>query len=216
MSISVTAIQKGPHPEYKSAVQVEDRGSLTFNNVNFVSKNRGITTEGINTCVALELNSGDSNVLLHLAPEQVSKSSIKKIIPRISNDIFERGKEPITAFIIGGREFNQNSTNAIRSYELANEIAFEIEKQKIPFSFIFGKKENAPRDGIYVVNKNITIWNKLFEQLKLSDKPSSFEVENALKQIYQFVEIAKEAPVQFAKKFIESKQNFKLGNKFRV
>ena len=202
----VINISKKPYPIIKQASEVSS-SKATINYAKYVGTNRSIRTEDANTCVIVGLNNSNGNCLMHLAPEQQSirtlAAGLNKCVETLI-DKYKNGEEKITGFIVGGRD----SLASKDSNPLYTAVANILDDLGIPFTMICGKKSSLANDNVNLVGKNATIWNNSFgDELILNKNSTQKEIQEALEELYEAVEISPEVPIKFVEQFEASPQH---------
>lgn len=198
MSLSVKLTYTRPQI-VKNAVEVGSRNRFTTEAGKIVNAGKSIVTENANTCTMIALNAGNSDCLLHLAPEQQAINDIKPGLQRCINKLLQQCKnfkESVTGLIIGGRELIKDNPESVASFNVYNTAATALDELDIPFTMICGKNLDIPNDNICAKDNIAVIWNKVISNLRTATPERQKNLEKELLKYYQFVEIDEEVPVE--------------------
>lgn len=196
LSVKLTSV---PPQIIKNAVEVGSENLFTTKARKFVKSGKSIITENANTCTMINLNSGENNCLLHLAPEQQTTEGLRHGLQKCINTLLQQCKnfqESVTGIIIGGRELIKNDPESVASFNIYNTAATILDELGIPFTMICGKNMGIPNDNICAKDKLAVIWNKAIKGLKQPESARKEDIERELEKLYQFVEIDDRVPVE--------------------
>lgn len=183
----------------KKSIEVGANNVFTTEGRKFSTGGRALYSTGANTCLLVGLNAGKHNCLMHLAPEQQPISNLEESIDKYIRALQEKCdkiQETVSAILFGGREFRRDDVESKASFDLFNTMANILDKLEVPFSMICGKKKGAPVDNIYMQNNTASLWNNSINCLNKLGNASQKEIEDALYENYQVVEISPEVPVK--------------------
>lgn len=199
MSLKIKLSQTAPRV-CQQMVRVGEDNIFRTDSARFLRAPKPMRSENANTCLMVGINAGNNrNCLMHLAPEQQSLSTLKAGLLKCIKTLSEKCdnmKENFSAILIGGRAFDSNNPKTKASFDLFNHTANILEELGIPFSMICGKYDNVAKDNISVYKDCATIWNDSYKNLDIPKNATLEEIEEALSEHYQVVELSKEAPVE--------------------
>ncbi len=202
----VTLIKNNAYPVSRQSLEIGSGfgHDLTLANGKLAASKRPMHTNDMGPCLAILLQSPNQKFMAHIAPEiEISNTVItrlNKVISEMRNS-FKRSYEELIAVITGGIEYNSKSNLSAKSMELA-ETAYDVfSKEGIPTTIIAGQRGDGlnTRLNLYSHYKNSFIWGKPINSINPKNA-SQKEVQRALEDNFDFVEIAPEIPVTITNK----------------
>ena len=116
---------------------------------------------------------------------------VQKMIETLHNES-RKTYDRMLAFITGGVAYDSKNANAAESAELVDTIYNAFQKEGIETSVIADQfaDSKAQRINSYCVGNNITIWGEPINQMKLDKNAKLSEMEDALSEGFEFVELS--------------------------
>ena len=193
-------LSKIPYPNVKGMIEVGNSlGDYTLKNARSAVISATMATFDAKACTIVNINNGKRNYLAHLAPELETPQSVEKGLEKTLLKMEDDASEDIKAMIVGGWD----SSNP-KSFDLSIKIADLFDKFGIDFSMICGKPKGAPAENMIVARNLIKVWSDKFKELfaKLDVKKATKEdVQQALENHYEVVELSDNIPVKIIDSF---------------
>ena len=174
----------------------KDTDRYTFRDAGLVSDTHPVATEHSHTCAIVDLNLDGTNYMLHLDPQKNHDAdAIMYNMDKAAETLYERVSRPkseLTGIITGGRWISDTDPKSKESMELLNKIAMFFDERGIPLSILYGKHNPANLDNAIAQGRNVTVWNKSLGDINVKENPTREDVEDALRTVWEDVEIAPE------------------------
>lgn len=194
------------YPELRHKKVIGALHDYTINNGGMVTKNHGILTENISTCVGGVLNGNARNFMFHIAPEMQALDPLKREIAK-QVELLRETCDNVRGFICGGLELNSKDKESVKSFDLYNTIADVLDELGVSFTMICGKEKGASLENIYAINDNITVWGDRFKNFFTKNTDSKKEITDMLEKHYQFVEIPENENIKVSNTFASRTQS---------
>lgn len=200
------SLSKIPYPDVKKMTKVGNSlGDYTLKDARIGAFGRLMGTFDANAGTILDINNGKKNYMAHLAPELQTPQFVEKGLEKTLLKMEDDASEDISAIIVGGWD----SSNP-ESFNLPLKIADLFDTFGIDFSIICGKPKGAPAESMVVQNNQIKVWSDKFKELfaKLDVKKATKEdVQQALENHYEVVELSDNIPVKVIERYNTSTQS---------
>lgn len=194
VSINLTP---NPRLQVKTTKIVGDFHDYLIRKGDFITSQRSMQTENINSCTAGVLCAGEKHFMFHAAPEMQPLNTIKKELEAQVENL-KKYCDDIRGFICGGWELNTKNPESVKSFDLYTSIADTLDDLGVKFSMLCGKEKGAPFENLHSINKNITCWSDTFKNIIVGDKSkmSQNQIADMLENHYQFVELNPEDTIK--------------------
>ena len=177
--------------------------NLTLGHGKYLNIATKTLTEDLGPCVNLTMWAGKQKFVGHSAPEleHIDRDEGLNItIGRITDNLRGRLKnslDEIHAFITGGIARDGKSEMSDKSFTLIEEMYEALSKLGIPTTVIAGQKSNGlkTRMQAFAYNDNIFIKGQPIDNITKTD----LNLEDAIKNEFDFVELTKNTPIEIAK-----------------
>ena len=126
-----------------------------------------------------------------IEPLRSVPSMVCKLIEKLKQES-RKSFDNMFAFITGGVAYGSKNANAKESVELVDSIYNTLQREGIETSVIAEQfaDSKVQRLNSYCVANNITIWGEPINQAKLTKNSGVEEIENALSETFDFVELS--------------------------
>lgn len=198
MSFTVKLTNVMPYTR-KAPTIVGKENLFTINKAKDIVGTRAIVSDSADTCSYMAIKAGNRNALMHLAPEQEPIGTLRDRLYAYLDSFRENYDimiDEMKAFIFGGREFAKGDVQSETSCNLYNEMAESLDEFGVPFTMICGKKSGMAKDDIYFASNKVYAINKSLKDLSIPENPTPKQVEDAIGQYYECVEINPEVPIE--------------------
>ncbi|MCD8378599.1 MAG: hypothetical protein LUB59_07425 [Candidatus Gastranaerophilales bacterium] len=165
-----------------------------------VSRTQKFTTRA-NTCSVLGMSNGEETYIGHFAPEDRSFNFLDTLDYIIKSFKDKTGKA--TAVLTGGYDYAAagGSTQAQESFSLGANIAGIVDKNGIPLSMVFGKKNPVFTDTLAAAEDAFILSAQpksgYINPLKFNKNPNKQELLQILENNYRVAEIEPEHSICF-------------------
>ncbi|MBR6126787.1 hypothetical protein IKQ21_03795 [bacterium] len=198
-SLTINLLQNKVYPTGNiCATKFENAGSKTFtlnkNCKTLVARTVAIATD-LAPVVGITLWTPEKKIAVCSTPtvEKLRNvpDRVKNLIETLHNES-RKSYDRMLAFITGGVAYNSHNANAKDSAELVEKIYDAFQKEGIETSVIADQFADSKTQRInsYCVANNITLWGKPINQLELNKNSNADEIENALAEEFDFVELS--------------------------
>jgi hypothetical protein len=151
--------------------------------------------EDLGPCVGFALYTPQKKLGAHSAPE--IDTDLDFVTKCLTKKIHETRKasnckdEEMSAVIYGGIAYDSKNSLSNASCELVDSIERACQLEGIEPTIITGQFSDglSTRLNSYLGNKQITIWSRLLDKIKLTHKATQEEVQKALEELFEYVKI---------------------------
>lgn len=203
-------LSKIPYPKLTKLAEVGNSlDGYTLKNAKLVAMDTAIGSFDSNAYSMLFLNNGNKKYLAHIATGLYSPRALEKGLSNVIDELSQTS-EPVKGVILGGWD----STNK-QSAELSIFIANILDRFGIDFSMICGKPKGASPENLIASRKQVNIWSNKFKELFSGldvKNATKDDIQNALEEHYEMVELSDNIPIRITDKFNSNTQHLvKMG-----
>lgn len=189
-----------PYPDVKGMIKVGNSlGDYALKDARSAVIGRTIGTFDAKACTIVDINNGKRNYLAHIAPELETSQAVEKGLEKTLKEMEDNSSDRIRAVIVGGWDSSNQE-----SFDLPLKIADLFDRIGIDFSMICGKPKGAPAESMVALQNQVNVWCDKFKELftKLDVKKATKEdVQQALENHYEVVELSDNIPVKIIDRF---------------
>lgn len=171
----------------------------------FIQLPRSVEVENIRQNIVITLNNMGEKFIASIGVKADTVEALPEILENAMADMRSRMKhsyDEIVAFVTGGIHYDANP-DGDRSVELFDSIYDTLVKgEKMPTTILAEQKidfydKNQKGVGLYAIRDMLNLYGGIINDIKGIKPATGQEVEEAVNQMFDFVEISKAAPVKF-------------------